>query len=284
MSAAAEPVTPAVLRDWPLPQPGESKHSRGHVLVAGGSPSTPGGALLAGLAALRVGAGVLRLAVARSVAAMVAVTVPEAAVVGLSALEEGSGSSDELAARLDDVEAALVGPGLDNPEAARYQVRAVVEHAPHEARVVLDAYALGVLADLDERAELRGRLVLTPNRPEAERLLPKLSDDKVAVAREIADRYGAAVSYENTLADADGGCWTIPTGHAGLGTSGSGDVLAGAVAGLLARGAEPAQAVCWATYLHTAAGDRLAPRVGRLGFLARELVDEMPRILTELEA
>jgi len=282
--SAAEPVTPAVLRDWPLPQPGESKHSRGHVLVAGGSASTPGGALLAGLAALRVGAGVLRLAVARSVAAMVAVTVPEAAVVGLSALDDGSAESEELAARLDGVEAALVGPGLDNPDSARYLVRAVVEHAPADARVVLDAYALGILADLDGRDALRGRLVLTPNHSEAGRLLPEVGDDRIAVAREIADRYGAAVSYENALAGPDGTCWTIPTGHAGLGTSGSGDVLAGAVAGLLARGADPAQAVCWATYLHTAAGDRLAPRVGRLGFLARELVDEMPRILTELEA
>jgi hydroxyethylthiazole kinase-like uncharacterized protein yjeF len=215
---------------------------------------------------------------------MLAVTVPEAAVVGLSALDEGSGRSDELAARLDDVEAALVGPGLDNPESARYLVHAVIEHAPREARVVLDAYALGVLADVAERDALRGRLVLTPNRPEAERLLPNVSEDTAAAAREIADRYGAAVSYENTLADPDGGCWTVSTGHPGLGTSGSGDVLAGAVAGLLARGADPAQAACWATYLHTAAGDRLAPRVGRLGFLARELVDEMPRILTELEA
>jgi hydroxyethylthiazole kinase-like uncharacterized protein yjeF len=279
-----EPVTPALLRDWPLPQPGESKHSRGHLVVAGGSPSTPGGAMLAGVAALRVGAGVLRLAVARSVAAMVAVTVPEAAVVGLAALDDGTGSSDELAARLDDVEAVLVGPGLDEPDAARYLVRAVAEHAPRSARVVLDAFALGVLADLDEREALRGRLVLTPNRPEAERLLTEMSDDKEAVARDIAERYGAAVSYENTVAEPGGRCWTVPTGHAGLGTSGSGDVLAGAVAGLLARGADPDQAACWATYLHTASGDRLAPRVGRLGFLARELVDEMPRILTELEA
>ena len=76
----------------------------------------------------------------------------------------------------------------------------------------------------------------------------------------------------------------VPFGHAGLGTSGSGDVLAGAVAGLLGRQVEPAQAMCWGTYLHAAAGDRLAPHVGRIGFLARELVDELPRVLTELQA
>ena len=71
---------------------------------------------------------------------------------------------------------------------------------------------------------------------------------------------------------------------AGTGTSGSGDVLAGAVTGLLARGADAAQAACWATFLHSTAGDRLAARVGRLGFLARELVDQLPVVLSETEA
>ena len=71
-------------------------------------------------------------------------------------------------------------------------------------------------------------------------------------------------------------------GHSGLATSGSGDVLAGAVGGLLARGAEPAQAACWAKYLHAAAGERLAARIGRLGFLAREVLAELPLVLSEL--
>jgi NAD(P)H-hydrate repair Nnr-like enzyme with NAD(P)H-hydrate dehydratase domain len=75
----------------------------------------------------------------------------------------------------------------------------------------------------------------------------------------------------------------VSTGHPGLATAGGGDVLAGVVTGLLARGATPAQAACWATYLHAGAGDRLAARVGPVGFLARELVDEMPALLTELQ-
>jgi NAD(P)H-hydrate repair Nnr-like enzyme with NAD(P)H-hydrate dehydratase domain len=86
------------------------------------------------------------------------------------------------------------------------------------------------------------------------------------------------------VADADGRAWTVPTGHPGLGTSGSGDVLAGAVGGLLARGADPAQSAAWGTYLHGTAGDRLAARVGRLGFLARELATELPLVLVETEA
>ena len=76
----------------------------------------------------------------------------------------------------------------------------------------------------------------------------------------------------------------MESGHAGLGTSGSGDVLAGAVIGLAARGASLAQAACWGTYAHATAGDRLAARIGRLGFLARELADELPYVIVETEA
>src|ERR1700712_4987888 len=88
---ACQIVTPAMLRQWPLPEPGDSKYGRGQVLVVGGARGTPGAVLLAGLAALRVGAGRLSLAVARSVAGMLAVAVPEAGVVGLPENAAGSG-------------------------------------------------------------------------------------------------------------------------------------------------------------------------------------------------
>jgi NAD(P)H-hydrate repair Nnr-like enzyme with NAD(P)H-hydrate dehydratase domain len=108
--------------------------------------------------------------------------------------------------------------------------------------------------------------------------------DEADVAAAIATRFDAVVTYSSQVAAPDGRRWAVPTGHAGLGTSGSGDVLAGAVVGLLARGADPAQAACWATYLHATAGDRLAARVGWLGFLASELVVELPLVLVEAEA
>jgi len=91
------------------------------------------------------------------------------------------------------------------------------------------------------------------------------------------------LSSDNQITTCGGESWSAPAGHSGLGTSGSGDVLAGALVGLLARGVQPAQAACWATYLH-AAGDRLAARVGSLGFLARELLDQLPLVITELQA
>jgi ADP-dependent NAD(P)H-hydrate dehydratase len=282
---ATQLVTASALREWPLPDARGSKHDRGHVLVVGGSPSTPGAVMLAGLSALRVGAGVLALAVARSVAGSVAVALPEAAVHGLGQLD---GTASDPLDYLASADAVLVGPGLDDADVTRDLLGLVLDTAADGAGLVLDAFALGVLPGVEGFDRRAGRAVLTPNTSEAERLLDVAADeldgrDQVEVAADIARRYGAVVSYWGHVAAPDGRRWSVPAGHAGLGTSGSGDVLAGAVVGLLARGADPAQAGCWATYLHATAGDRLAPRVGRLGFLARELVDELPLVLVQTE-
>ncbi len=275
--SAEQPVqiTSGLLREWPLPRAEGSKHSRGHVLVVGGAASTPGAAMLAGLAALRVGAGVLALAVDPAVAAPVAVAVPEAKVDGLDRLPDALPGSDFV----------LLGPGLDDPDTTADLLATTAEYADDDTRFVLDAFALGVLADSPARERFAGRLVLTPNASELERLLGTDDDlDPVDAARRVAADYHAVVAFQGTIATPEGTAWQVAAGHPGLGTSGSGDVLAGAVVGLLARGADPAQAAAWATYLHAVAGERLAARVGRLGFLARELAAQLPIVLTETEA
>jgi ADP-dependent NAD(P)H-hydrate dehydratase len=286
MSARSETVTPALLRDWALPEPGGSKHGRGQVLVVGGAAKTPGAAMLAGLAALRVGAGHLQLAVARSAAVPVAVAIPESGVIGLAEAAGGSvsgSSARQLEGALSGVDVVLVGSGLDDADETAALLTGLVPLVADATTVVLDAYALGVLVDLESvRSAFAGRLLLTPNSEEAARLLGGEPDDTAAGVAQIARRYGAVVSCSGHVADPDGQSWEIPAGHVGLATSGSGDVLAGCVTGLLARGAETAQAACWATYLHASAGDRRAGRVGPLGFLGRELLDELPPLLVEL--
>jgi ADP-dependent NAD(P)H-hydrate dehydratase len=286
MSTRAEVVTPALLRDWALPEAAGSKHSRGRVLVVGGAAKTPGAAMLAGLAALRVGAGHLQLAVAGSVAVQVAVAIPESGVIGLAENAAGSvrgTSARQLADQLSSSSAVLVGSGLDDADETAGLLRELPPLVGEETTVVLDAYSLGVLAELtDVRTALAGRWVLTPNEDEAARLLGRDCADLSADVLEIAEAYDAVVSCRGFVADQHGQRWEIAAGHAGLATSGSGDVLAGCVTGLLARGATPAQAACWATHLHSSAGDRLAGRVGPLGFLGRELLDELPPLLLEL--
>jgi ADP-dependent NAD(P)H-hydrate dehydratase len=286
MSSPARDVTPALLRDWSLPDAGDSKYSRGQVFVVGGAASTPGAVQLTGLAALRVGAGHLTLAVAESVAAALAVATPEAGVYGLPQSSEGSVLGDDLSAIVDSLSNAdvvVIGPGLDHPEHTADLLRQALPHLGDDAWLILDAYALGVLPGLEEILDpLHGRLILTPNKSEASRLLGREVDDLAEDVAEIARRYHAVVTCQNLVADESGDRWQIGAGHIGLATSGSGDVLAGAVAGLLARGADPTQAACWASHIHAAAGDRLAVSVGPLGFLASELLAELPRILVEL--
>ncbi|MEU8664125.1 NAD(P)H-hydrate dehydratase [Actinoplanes philippinensis] len=265
-------VTPGLLRDWPLPSPAGDKTSRGTVLVVGGARCTPGAVLLAGVAAMRAGAGRLQLAVAEESAVPLSISVPEAKVVGLA--PEGAPSDEvlEMAAAADVI---ALGPGLDDVDRTIRLMKAVLGATARDTAVVLDAYALGALSK-DAGLLRQSRAVLTPNLVEAGHLLGRdPGDDLAGAAHELAVRHDAVVSVYGHIAAPDGSAWREESGDAGLGTSGSGDVRAGIVAGLLARGAEPAQAACWAAFAHAVSGQRLAPRFGRVGFLARELVDQV---------
>jgi hydroxyethylthiazole kinase-like uncharacterized protein yjeF len=275
-----EVITPRLLRQWRLPDPQGSKEARGTVLVVGGSRFTPGAVLLAGVAALRAGAGRLQLAVTESTAPALSIAVPEAKVVGLPETDGGSVAGDVPQHLLDLVagcDVVAIGPGLDNVEETSALLGRVLGAAGPQTALVLDAYALGALSKQPDLLADRGqRVVLTPNLTEAAYLLDREpGDDLAAEAVRLAERYGAVVSMYGHIANPEGRCWVEESGDAGLGTSGSGDVRAGIVTGLLARGADPAQAACWGAFAHAVSGQRLAPRFGRTGFLARELVDEI---------
>ena len=274
----AEVATPQLLREWALPEvdDGGDKHARGTVLVVGGSVSTPGALLLTGLAALRTGAGKLQVVTVSPTAVALAVAVPEAAVVGLDALD--AAAADEVVARSERATALVVGPGLLDEDSAGSLLAAVLPRLDGTP-VVLDGLALRSL----EPSLLKGvDAVLTPNGGEVAALLGDDALDGVEAAVAVADRYGAVVSAPGWVAAPDGRTWCVEAGGIGLGTSGSGDVLAGLVGGALARGASPEQAAVWGQYLHAAAGDLLTARLGRVGFLARELLDEVPTVLGQL--
>lgn len=283
-------VTPHFLGQWPLPEPSGSKYSRGQALVVGGARATPGGVLLAGQAALRMGAGRLSVAVAESIAQHVAVALPECGATGLAEDGRGSvtgvGSGAALATELDRADGLLLGPGLDDAEGTARLLTEVVEDLPAATPVVLDAYGVTVLPDVPARTSraLRDRLVVTPNTGELAFLLGQDEvgdEDVVAGALEVSRRFGAVVGCD-TWVVADRRIWQVTTGDTGLGTSGSGDVVAGATLGLLSRGATPLQALLWGKYVHAAAGDDLVMTHGRVGYLASELAEHLPRVLRSL--
>jgi hydroxyethylthiazole kinase-like uncharacterized protein yjeF len=266
-------------------------------LVIGGSRKTPGAVLLAGTAALRAGAGRLTLAVAESTAVALAVAVPEAGVIGLPETSSGSVRStahEALQPELEAADAVLIGPGLDDPDETAQLLRNLSGKGRirEDQAIVLDAYALGILKQLlPDIQPWAGHLILTPNPTELGLLLARDPEDIRNDVAEVSGMYHAVVSCQGVIAQSRNTdppetgsttCWEITTGSGGLGTSGSGDVLAGTIAGLRARGTTDAQAACWGSHLHAAAGDRLASRKGSPGYLARELADELPPLMMEL--
>lgn len=279
-------VTPETLRAWPLPEPQAStKHSRGLALVIGGSRETPGAVLLAAEAALRAGCGKVRVATVASTATALAVALPEARVYGLPETPEGHLSptcGERLADLVGQADATLVGPGFVDPEAARELV-ATVMRALDDAPAALDALAT---AWLDDQPRLHPSTVVTANPTELAHVADgTVAGDPAAAVTAVAETTGATVLLggETKLVTAPGAAtYAVTAGGCGLATAGSGDVQAGLLAGLLARGTEPVPAAVWSAWLHATAGDRLAARVGRMGFLARELAVEVPRLIDEV--
>jgi hydroxyethylthiazole kinase-like uncharacterized protein yjeF len=284
-------VTAELLRGWPLPDPAGGKNARGSVLVIGGSTETLGAVVLAAEAALRAGAGKLQVATVASMAPYAAQSLPEARVIALPETSGGALGPDAADAVRDDAgnaDAVLVGPGMGDKDATLAFTERLLPHLP--GPLALDALGLASVTE-DEKClhHLDGRVVLTPNPTEIAISLhvdeDEIDDDPARAALDLARRARAVVvlgGVTSWIASPDGDLWKDDSGGAGLGVSGSGDVQAGIVGGLLARGAEPAQTAVWATYLHGRAGERLGSSVGRLGFLARELPPEIPRALAEV--
>lgn len=289
-------VTQSLLRRMPLPQPDENadKDARGRVLVVGGSRQVAGAVLLAGVAALRAGAGKLQLATVSSATAALMIAVPESLVVALPASRSGeiagARAHASLATFAESADAVLAGPGMASERAAHALLAPLVGRVSEECVLVLDAAAVIALAgDASMLEPLDGRAVLTPHAGEMASLLGvdkrEVVRNPADVARTAARRFAAVVALkgaETYVADPDGGVYRYAGGTVGLATSGSGDTLAGVVAGLAARGAPPLHAAVWGAYLHGAAGRVLARRLGRVGFLARELLDEIPPLLRRL--
>lgn len=300
MSAArqtrARTVDRALLKRLPLPRLDAEgdKNARGRILVVGGSARVPGAVLLAGVAALRAGAGKLQMATIASAAVPLGIAVPESLVIALDASRTGEIAGTRAARALREfasaTDAVLIGPGMLSERAAHVVIASVVRHLGESATLVLDAAAIAALRTDDSLlAPLGGRAVVTPHAGEMATLLDvdieEVESSPAAFALAASAKFDSVVALkgaESWIASPDGQLFHYEGGSIGLATSGSGDTLAGIVAGLCARGASALTACSWAVFLHGAAGARLAKRVAPVGFLARELLDELPPLLRAL--
>jgi hydroxyethylthiazole kinase-like uncharacterized protein yjeF len=287
-------ITAAALRDWPLPMPDAEadKETRGHVLIVAGSREMPGALLLAAAAALRAGAGKLTIATAAGVAPQIGVMLPEARVIGLAETAEGGlqDSAHSLRDACRQASAVLIGPGMQDDAASTVLVRALLPHCA-EVPLILDAAGMSIVRASHGSHRFDQRVLLTPHAGELAALSGADKSDIAiqpeAAARRAAERWHATVALKGpvtAIAAPSGRLWRHRGGNTGLAISGSGDVLAGLIAGLAARGAALEQAASWGVALHAMAGEQLALQHGPLGYLAREISAEVPALLRAMAA
>ncbi len=267
--------------------PWSHKGDFGHVLVVGGSRGKTGAAAMAGMAALRTGAGLVTVASAASCLPTIAAHAPELMTEPLP--ETASGAVAETAfERLTELAAnkdvLAVGPGLGTHPETVSLVRRLVSELAHA--MVIDADALNALAGFDFEAHGRTR-ILTPHPGEMARLCSstthQVQSDRVTVARRFAvERQVVLVlkGYRTLTASPDGRVRVNPTGGPGLASGGSGDILTGAIAGLLAQFPEdPAEAAAAGVYLHGLAGDLGTRGLGEQTLVATDLLGFFPEAM-----
>ena len=283
---------PREFRHLFLPRPPDSnKGNYGHVLVIAGARGKTGAAAMAGVAALRAGAGLSTVASAQSAITAIASYSPEimteplpetnSGTIALSAVERTVLGS--IAVKKNVI---AIGPGMGNhPETVQVVQRIVNEW---EQPMVVDADALNALGGVEFRA--RGPRVLTPHPGEMSRLTKKaiaeIQADRIAIARSFAQERGVHLvlkGNQSVIAAPDGRVWINPTGSPALATGGTGDVLTGMIAGLLAQFPDHLEAaVLAAVYLHGRAGQLGAAKLGEKCFIATDIFQFLPEAMREV--
>ena len=260
-------------------RPDEShKGTFGTVLIIAGSKDYGGAPVLAAEAALRSGAGMVKVLTHESNRAPILARLPEAIVIDM-------GDCDEARAQIKKADSIVIGPGLSLDKDAVNITELVLSEA--ECPLIVDADALNIIAeDLHDFKNTPGRPVyFTPHIGEATRLLGKdisfIRDNTIRAAKEIADKYNViAVLKSARTVISDGNSFMInPTGNNGMASAGSGDVLAGMLGGLSARGLSGLELAVTAVYLHGLAGDSAALKYGKSSMLASDIVKGMTHVL-----
>jgi NAD(P)H-hydrate epimerase len=275
-------ITALDVASWLVPRAPDANKWTAALLVVGGSGGMTGAPLFVSHAAMRAGAGIVWCGVPGADASTRA-GGSEVVVKPLPADDAGALTAvpSEILDAIGRFRAVAVGPGLGTAVATRDAVRELVRDIP--VPLVLDADGLNAFSG--DAAALKARpatTVITPHAGEYARLVgTAVGDDRVAAARDLATASGCVTLLKGpgtVVADPDGRVAVDPLGGAELATAGSGDVLTGIIGGFLARGLEPFAAAAAGTYVH----GRAADRAGHTGLIAGDLVDALPRALSDL--
>ena len=293
MSRPPRVIDKTLLADLPLPEFGRdsSKAERGKLLVVAGSIGLPGAAILSARAALRVGCGTVRVAAPASVAIGIGVAMPELMVLPLPETAGGTLAEAALSPLEDQhakCDAAVIGPGLGSHEETDRLATRFVAGSPRPT--VVDAGALlawGRAGHQRPAPAGSGPRVLTPHAGEMSALIgldpEKVDQEREAIATRFADEWDSVLVLKGPRTLVAGrGLYLNTAGTPGLGTAGSGDVLAGVIGGLLARGSDSTTAAVWGVYLHALAGEIAAGQRGDDGMIASDIIESLPAAMVAL--
>ena len=259
----------------------------GRVLMVGGNDGMIGAPAFAGAAALRTGAGLVQLAVPRSILPAALSITPECIGIGLGK----ASAKDDLLKAAEMADAVVIGPGLGRtPEAEARLVRLVRLEKP----MVIDADGLNILAGMKRWPSFfKAKAVLTPHPGEMKRLgkligreeVPSDEEGRIEIATELARAVGQVVVLKGhrTVVTEGRRVYVNDTGDSTLSKAGTGDVLSGIVGTLLAQGVEPFDAACAGVHLHGRAGEIAGKRFGRRSALAREVIESIGEAAREME-
>jgi hydroxyethylthiazole kinase-like uncharacterized protein yjeF len=267
------------------------KGTFGTVVVLAGSLGFTGAAYLSATGAARTGAGLVRLLVADTIYPILAAKCTEVMATPMPEVAPGAvghAAYDAVLRHLSAAEAGVIGPGLGRDRSTWRLILDLALHA--ECPLVLDADALNALADSARKKTRLGKnRVLTPHPGEMGRLLGKTTEqvqtDRAGAARKAAKEWGAVVVLKGAhtlVAHPDGRLSEDPHEVPALATGGTGDVLSGVIAALIAQGSDPFTASVTGVYLHAAAGRRISQRLGDAGLLASDLLPEIPLVMNVL--
>lgn len=272
------------------------KGSFGRALVVSGSRHFLGAAYLCGAAAARSGCGLVTLAVPEWLGFSLVTMLPEATYLPLLDSEEvepAGANAQTIAEVLPDCSALAIGPGLGRSAGASRLVTNVLEANRRAGRVaaVVDADGLNALAEkTDWWSGIGPGHVLTPHPGEMSRLaglpIAAIQGDRWRVAREAAARWGQIVVLKGpftVVADQGGDTWVSPFANAALASAGTGDVLTGLIAGLMAQGAAPAEAARAGVFIHGAAAEKVLASSGTDRLLASDLIAVIPKVIRDLQ-
>jgi NAD(P)H-hydrate epimerase len=279
-------ITPAALKEQlPVRSAAAHKGHTGHLLVLAGSPGKTGAAAMAAASAVRAGAGLVTLGVPISLNPLLETMITEAMTVGLA--ETAHGAMDESAfetvmSLLEGKRCLAVGPGIGTAEATGRLLNRMIEACP--VPMVIDADGLNLIAAQPSMLSTRrAAMVLTPHPGEMARLSGRstadIQRDRIGHARAFAEKHQVHLVLKGAatlVALPDGNVFVNPTGNPGMATGGMGDVLTGLIAGLIAQGMEVGAAAVAGVFLHGSAADRLTVKKAPVGYLATDVMDEIP--------